>query len=91
MVTLSSRGSWRAMRLPDGPTQKAAGRVRESETCGARPGFGRWVQQGTAQGLLLIVLGEAIYRTEIVQIRRRGQLTGRLSVDVAVDPICRPA
>ena len=37
------------------------------------------------RGLLVVVLGEAFSCTEIAQLRRRGQLTGRLSVDVAVD------
>jgi hypothetical protein len=34
----------------------------------------------------MIVLGEAIYPTEFARLRRRAQPTGRLSVDVAVDP-----
>jgi len=34
----------------------------------------------------VIVLGEVIYRTEFARLGRRGRLTGRLSVDVAVDP-----
>ena len=34
----------------------------------------------------MIVLGEAIYRTEFARLRRRRQLTSRLSVDVAVAP-----
>ena len=38
------------------------------------------------RGLLVILLGEAIYCTEFARLHRRGQLTGRLSVDVTADP-----
>jgi hypothetical protein len=34
----------------------------------------------------MTVLGEAIYPTVFARLRRRAQPTGRLSVDVAVDP-----
>ena len=35
----------------------------------------------------MIVLSEAIYRMEIARLPRRGHSTGKLSVDVAVDPL----
>jgi hypothetical protein len=38
------------------------------------------------QVLLVIVGAEVIYHTEIAQLRRRGHVVGRLSVDVAVEP-----
>lgn len=34
----------------------------------------------------MIVLGEAIYPAEFARLRRGGHPTGKLSVDVAVDP-----
>jgi hypothetical protein len=38
------------------------------------------------QILLVVVGAEAFSRTEITELSRRGQSTGRLSVDVDVDP-----
>jgi hypothetical protein len=42
----------------------------------------RWI---LTQILLVIVGAEAIHRTEITELSGRGQSTGRLLVDVAVD------
>ena len=56
----------------------------------AAPRPGVWATQlgigPLTRGLLVIALSEAIYSAELARLRRRGHPTGRLSVDVAVDP-----
>jgi hypothetical protein len=51
-------------------------------------GIGQPIQllRALDRGLLVIVGAEAFSRTEITDLSRRGQSTGRLSVDVDVDP-----
>jgi hypothetical protein len=70
-----------AMEQPpiDGSRPKRAGGERQAWA--TQSGIGR-----LTRGLLVVVLGEAIYPAEFARLRRGGHPTGRLSVYVAVDP-----